>query len=152
MADLRSLDVPDTYQIASDSDLSQQLGEVRLSRALTISATATVGEAIAVLRSDQTGAVVVVDGDTIVGIFTDRDVLKRVAGKQGALDEPVSRYMTRDPVLVRDTDTMATALNKMGDGGFRHIPMLSQGKLAAVVTGRDIMQWLLGRYFDQSSA
>jgi CBS domain-containing protein len=43
---------------------------------------------------------------------------------------------------------MAAALNKMGDGGFRHIPMLHDGNLAGIVTGRDVLQWLLGRYFD----
>ncbi len=149
MTDLRSLDVPDTYQVGSESDLAQLLGDVRLSRPQTISPDATVAEAIAMLRQERSGAVVVVDGDAVVGIFTDRDVLKRVAGNSGALDAPVAKYMTPDPVLLRDTDTMAAALNKMGDGGFRHIPMLSDQKLVAVVTGRDVMQWLLGRYFDQ---
>lgn len=149
--DLRSLDVPDTYQVGSESDLAQLLGEVRLSRAQTVSAGASVAEVIAVLRREPSGAVVIVEGDRVMGIFTDRDVLKRVAGNTEVLSEPISKFMTTDPVLLRDTDTMAAALNKMGDGGFRHIPMLSDGKLAGVVTGRDVMQWLLGRYFDQST-
>ena len=149
--DLRSLDVPDTYQVGSESDLAQLLGDVRLSRAQTVSPGASVADVIAVLRREPSGAVVIVEGDRVMGIFTDRDVLKRVAGNTQALSEPISKFMTTDPVLLRDTDTMAAALNKMGDGGFRHIPMLSDGKLAGVVTGRDVMQWLLGRYFDQSS-
>ena len=151
-SDLRSLDVPDTFQVGSESDLAQVLGEVRLSRPQTVSPGTSVADVIAVLRREPSGAVVIVDEDRVLGIFTDRDVLKRVAGKAETLSHPISRHMTPDPVLLRDTDSMATALNKMGDGGFRHIPMLSDGKLAAVVTGRDIMQWLLGRYFDRSSS
>lgn len=148
MADLRSLDVPDTFQIASDSDLTIRLRDIRLSRVNALPPTAPVREAIASLRQDSVGAVVIVEGVKVVGIFTDRDVLKRVAGNAGALDAPVSQYMTPDPVVLRDDDTMAAALNKMGDGGFRHIPMLHDGKLSGIVTGRDVLQWLLGRYFD----
>ncbi len=152
MQDLRTLDVPDTFQVAPDSDLSCQLNEIRLSRAQTIAPSATVRDAVASLRGEPSGALVVVDGDAVAGIFTDRDVLKRVAGRPGTLDQPVSRFMTPDPVVLRDDDTMAAALNKMGDGGFRHIPMLHDGRLTAVVTGRDIMQWLLGQYFDRATS
>jgi CBS domain-containing protein len=150
MQDLRSLDVPDTFQVAPDSELSCQIREIRISHPQTVPLSVTVREALGVLRGEPSGAVVIVDGERIVGIFTDRDVLKRVAGRDGALDEPVSRFMTPDPVILRDDDTMAAALNKMGDGGFRHIPMVHDGRLTGVVTGRDIMQWLLGQYFDNS--
>lgn len=148
MSDLRSLDVPAAYQIAPESELTRQLKGIRLSKPVTISPTAAVRDAIEALKGDPGGAVVVVEGERVVGIFTDRDALKRIAGDVERLDEPIQRYMTADPVTLRDSDTMAAALNKMGDGGFRHIPMIQDGKLAAIVTVRDIMQWLLGRYFD----
>jgi CBS domain-containing protein len=151
MQDLRSLDVPDTFQVASESDLTCRLDEIRLSRPQTVTRSMTVREVVPILRADPSGAVVVVDDDRIVGIFTDRDVLKRVAGVDGALDQPVSRYMTPDPVILHHDDTMAAALNKMGDGGFRHIPMVRDSRLAAIVTVRDIMHWLLGQYFENST-
>jgi CBS domain-containing protein len=149
MQDLRSLDVPDTFQVASESDLTRRLDEIRLSRPQSVPPSMPVRDVVAILRGDPTGAVVVVADERIVGIFTDRDVLKRVAGVPGALDEPVSRYMTPDPIVLRNDDTMAAALNKMGDGGFRHIPMVRDGRLTSIVTVRDIMQWLLGQYFDR---
>ncbi|MEX0784653.1 MAG: CBS domain-containing protein [Dehalococcoidia bacterium] len=152
MQDLRTLDVPDTFQVASESDLTRRLDEIRLSKPQVVAPSTSVREVLALLRADPAGAVVVVEEERIVGIFTDRDVLKRVAGQPGALDEPVFKYMTPDPVTLRDDDTMAVALNKMGDGGFRHIPMLREGRLTAIVTVRDIMHWLLGQYFDQSRA
>ncbi|HEX6031333.1 MAG TPA: CBS domain-containing protein [Tepidiformaceae bacterium] len=151
MSDLRSLDVPAAFQIAPDTELTRHLGELRLTRPSTILRSATVREAVSALKTGGNGAVVIVDGDAVVGIFTDRDVLKRIAGEPGRLDEPIDRYMTHDPVVLRDTDTMAAALNKMGDGGFRHIPMVRDGKLTGMATGRNVMQWLLGRYFDPSA-
>jgi CBS domain-containing protein len=56
--------------------------------------------------------------------------------------------MTPDPVVLRDDDTMAMALNKMGDGGFRHIPIVKSGELVGIITARDVMSWVLGKYFD----
>lgn len=64
------------------------------------------------------------------------------------MDQPVARFMTPDPVVMRDDDMMAVALNKMGDGGFRHMPVMRDRELVGMITVRDIMNWLLGRYFD----
>lgn len=146
--DLRSIDVPESSQVVSDSDLTMPVSSVRLSRPHTVLATQTVREAIATMKSDPTAAVVVMDGTTVAGIFTDRDVLTRVAGRPGVMDEPVARYMTADPVVMRDDDMMAFALNKMGDGGFRHMPVMHDGELVGMITVRDVMNWVLGRYFD----
>ncbi|MGE3075732.1 MAG: cyclic nucleotide-binding/CBS domain-containing protein [Dehalococcoidia bacterium] len=148
LMDLRSIDVPETAQIASETELAVAISGVRMSRARVVTATNTVREAIAVMKGDPMGAVVIVDSGKVVGIFTDRDVLKKVGANAPALDEPVSRYMTHDPVVLREDDTMAYALNKMGDGGFRHIPVVRNGELIGMITGREIMAWMLGRYFD----
>jgi CBS domain-containing protein len=146
--DLRSIDVPESVQIVSESDLNVSISQVRMTRPRTVAPTLTVRDAIAEMRGDSTGAVVVVDGAKVVGIFTDRDVLKKAAARDGVLDEPVAYYMTQDPVVLREDDTMAHALNKMGDGGFRHIPVVRDGELVGMITVRDIMSWVLGRYFD----
>ncbi len=137
-----------TVHDVSESDLVLPLTEARLSRLHTLPPSATIREAVSVLRDDVSGAVVVVDGDEIVGIFTERDVLRHVAGHPERLNATVAAYMTPDPVILRDTDSMAVALNKMGLGGFRHIPLVHDGRLIAVVTGRDVLRWLMLRYFD----
>ena len=148
LGDLMAIDVPDSAQIASESDLTLPISSMRLAKAQTVSVNATVRDAIAVLRQEAAGAAVVVSGTNIVGIFTERDVLNKVAGRAGAQDASVAVYMTPDPVVLRDDDMMAVALNKMGDGGFRHIPVTRDGRLVAMVTARDVMSWVLGRYFD----
>lgn len=147
MMDLRSIDVPESTQIASESDLTLPVSMARVSRARTVAPTQTVRETIDAMKDDSSGAVVVMDGITVAGIFTDRDVMIRVAGRE-VMDEPIARYMTPDPVVLREDDMMAVALNKMGDGGFRHMPVLREGELVGMITVRDVMSWLLGRYFD----
>ncbi len=134
-------------KIDSD-DLDMLLGSIRWSRATTIGPTATLREAIAAMSVDMTGAVLVVDEGRIAGVFTERDVLRRVAGPAVQLDAPVAEFMTPDPVVLREDDTIAMALNKMGHGGFRHIPLVREGETLGMVTSRDVLQWLMSCYFD----
>jgi len=148
LADLRSVDVPVTAQIASESDLNRPVGSIRLSKAKSVPSSATVREAVAAMQGEASGAVVVTLGGRVAGIFTERDVLKKIAGEPSRLDDLVTAHMTPDPVVLREDDAMAAALNKMGDGGFRHIPIVRDGELVAMVTGRDVWAWILGRYFD----
>ena len=150
MADLHAIGIADAFQAPSESDLSLPLSSLRLSRARTATPQTSVRDAITVMRDDPTGAVVVVNNGVIAGIFTDRDVLKRVAGRPETLEQPISTVMTADPVLLDEAAAIAVALNKMGVGGFRHIPVTRDGALLAIVTGRDVMSWLIGRYFDES--
>ena len=148
MSDLSSIDVPESVQLASESDLLISISAMRITRARTVTATQTVRDAISEMRDDPAGAVVILENGKVAGIFTDRDVLKRAAAREGILDEPVAHYMTHDPVVLREDDTMAYALNKMGDGGFRHIPVVRDGDLLGMITVYDVMNWVLGRYFD----
>ncbi|MBE7519210.1 MAG: CBS domain-containing protein [Thermoflexaceae bacterium] len=124
------------------------LTEIRLSRIKVVPPEITVREAVDALRQEASGAVVVVQNGEVAGIFTERDFLKKIAGHPELLMAPVRDYMTPDPVILRDSDTMAIAVNKMGLGGFRHIPLVHDGRLVALVTGRDVLQWLMMRYFD----
>jgi CBS domain-containing protein len=147
-SDLRTIDIPITMQPANDSDLTLPLSTARLSRPVTIQAGATVREALAEMQATNSGALVVLEGSEIVGMFTERDVLKKLAGEPGSVERKVSEVMTPDPVVLRETDSMAVALNKMGVGGFRHIPLTRDGELVAVVSVRDVLKWVVGRYLD----
>ncbi len=148
LMDLTSVDVPDAAQVLNESDLALPIAAARWSKPVTIQASSTVREAIRLMQAERSGAVVVLDGLAIAGIFTDRDVLTRVATRDDVLDAPVSTVMTPDPVVLREDDLMAYALNKMGDGGFRHIPVVRDGQLVGILTGRDVLNWVMGRYFD----
>ena len=144
---LRNVDIPEPEQAISESAFSAPLASLRLLRPPAVAPTASVRDVVNLLVENRGGAVLVVDGDSLSGIFTERDVLKKVAGRPGALDAPVAEYMTTDPVVVRENETVAVALHKMADGGFRHVPMgTAQGY--RVVTASDALQWVVERYIE----
>jgi CBS domain-containing protein len=145
---LWELPLPGWALETNESQFAVPISALRTSRPLTVRPDMPIAEVLRAIAHDASGAAVVVDGDRVVGIFTDRDVLLKVAGA-GSHTGPVSDYMTADPVVLRDDDLMATALHKMGSGGFRHIPLTRDGRLVSIVTARDIVTWLLGRYFDE---
>ena len=144
---LRSVDIPEPQQALSESAFSAPLASLRLQSPPALAPSASVREAVTLLVENKGGVVLVVEGDTLSGIFTERDVLKKVAGRPGALDAPVAEYMTTDPVVVREDETVAVAVHKMADGGFRHVPM-GTTRGYRVVTASDALRWVVERYIE----
>jgi CBS domain-containing protein len=106
---------------------------------LTVSAEATLGEAASQMTARGVGAVVVLEGDAIAAILTERDVMKAVAaGCDGSAS--VSDWMTRHPDTIEPTDTTDHAASLMIHGGFRHLPVVEEGKVVGIVSIRDLMR------------
>ena len=88
------------------------------------------------------GTVLVVDADgKLAGIFSERDLLLRVpdeAAKSGT--QPLSEFMTPNPETVRLDDPLALALQKMDVGGYRHLPVVTDGTPVGVISVRDLMR------------
>jgi len=92
------------------------------------------------------GCVMVVDKDKLVGIFSERDALMKLnTDASKFMDRPISQFMTPDPVTLETSDKIAFALQKMNVGGYRHLPILFAGKLAGVISIRDILRYLTER-------
>ena len=85
---------------------------------LSLPPSATVADAVRMMREHRVGCLLVVASDRLVGIITERDLLLKL--EQGDLDRPVSHLMTPDPEVLGLADPIAYALNKMSVGGFRH--------------------------------
>lgn len=99
---------------------------------------ASVADAIAAMREHRSSCVLVVQDDTIVGVFTDRDVLTRVLGATRAPSAiPLCEVMTPDPVTLGPDDTIAYAINAMAVGGFRTVPIADQ-KVIGILTVQDV--------------
>ncbi|MBF6605030.1 MAG: CBS domain-containing protein [Chloroflexi bacterium] len=96
-----------------------------------------MSEALESMRDEAVDALLVVDRGRLVGIFTERDALLKLAGRRLA-GLTVGDVMTRDPVVLRRDDTVAVAINKMAVGGFRHIPLVELGRPTGIVTARDV--------------
>ena len=106
---------------------------------LTVTAQATLGEAASAMAERGVGAVVVLDGEAIAAILTERDVMKAVAaGRDGSA--PVTEWMTRHPDTIEPDDTTDHAASLMIHGGFRHLPVVEDGALVGIVSIRDLMR------------
>jgi CBS domain-containing protein len=121
--------------------LGEHLDELGAPPPLTVSPDTPVDVAIARMTEAEADCVLVTEGDRLVGIFTDRDAVLRAAGKP--LDSfHVRDVMTTDPVVLRHDDPIAVAIHKMAVGGFRHIPIVEDGRPTGVVTARDVFHHL----------
>ena len=90
----------------------------------------------------EVGTVLVVDGDgRLVGIFSERDLLTKVAGLHADYRGlPVRDFMTPNPETVTADDPLAVALHKMDLGGYRHLPVVQVGKPVGMISVRDLMR------------
>jgi CBS domain-containing protein len=88
------------------------------------------------------GAVLVMDGDRLEGILTERDILKAVAAGL-AEDARVREWMTRHPETIDASEATGQAAALMIHGGFRHLPVVEDGKIAGIVSIRDLMRLTL---------
>jgi CBS domain-containing protein len=106
---------------------------------LTIAAGATIGEAAAQMAARGVGAVVLLDGEAIAAILTERDVMKAVAaGHDGSA--PAADWMTKHPETIEPSDTTDHAASLMIHGGFRHLPVVDEGRVVGIVSIRDLMR------------
>ena len=97
----------------------------------------SVAKAARMMKKSKVGAVLVVDKGRLVGIFTERDAVYRVMALGLEPDEtPLSEVMTRDPKTVEPNDSFGTALLLMHENGFRHVPVIKEGRPIGVVSAR----------------
>lgn len=118
---------------------------------LTVAAEATVGEVLQKMVAESIGCVMVMDGEKLVGIFTESDALMKVNSNVVALaNKPIRTVMTPNPVTLEMDHKIAFVLHKMHVGGYRHLPILREGKLAGISSIRDILNYLAERIVSQA--
>jgi CBS domain-containing protein len=131
--------------------LTDAIRELPPKTAVTMPHDTPVGEAIAMMQSRSFGALLITDAGRLCGIFTERDVLKKIAGRAVDLARtPVEALMTRDPETLRPEHPIAVAMNRMQLGGYRHIPIVDRaGAPVGIVSVRDIVEYII-RLFPQA--
>jgi CBS domain-containing protein len=111
--------------------------------ALIVSPETTVRRILEQFVARSVGCAVVVANREVVGIFTERDVLDRLNVDAAELgDHPVSEFMTSPVETVGPDDRVAFALHKMDLGGYRHLPVVDEGRITGYISVRDILSHL----------
>jgi CBS domain-containing protein len=110
-------------------------------RKLLIAAPQTsVSEAARLMADKQVGALLVVEGEQLVGIFTERDALFRViAPGRDPNSTPLADVMTPNPKTVAPEKSFGHAMLVMHENGFRHMPVIEDGKPIGIVSARDAL-------------
>lgn len=110
----------------------------------------TVGAVIDELRERGRGSVMVMQGSKLVGMFTERDVMKRIDMSAPNWDEiPVGELMTPEPRTIRTDQTVEDAINLMVAGGYRHLPTVApDGALVGIISIRDLLIHIVGYFPD----
>jgi CBS domain-containing protein len=109
---------------------------------LTVEPQDRLGEVAQRMVDRDVGAVLVMEGEALAGILTERDVLRAVAAGIDA-DTLVSDWMTRDPETMAPDDTTAHAAVLMIHGGFRHLPLMEGDTPVGMLSIRDLMRVVL---------
>ncbi len=108
---------------------------------VSVSADTTVAEAVRLLAARRIGAVPVFDGDAVLGIFSERDVIHSLEREgAAALDRRVSEVMTSPAITVRPDESILGALALMTQRRIRHLPVIEGGKCVGLVSIGDLVK------------
>ena len=108
----------------------------------TIGPDATVSEVADLLHSRRVGALVVLDADQVVGIVSERDVVRAVAeGGAGSLSQPIRDFMTSNVLFAEPGETVDFLLGRMTDRRIRHLPVCKSDRLLGIVSIGDLVKW-----------
>ncbi|MCS6976451.1 MAG: CBS domain-containing protein [Gemmatales bacterium] len=120
---------------------------LNMSTPVTLSPRDSVRQAVAVMQQHRIGCVVVVQDGKLAGIFTERDLLKRIVAVGRPLSLTLAECMTAKPVTVRSSDPIGKAMRCMTEGGYRHLPVLDeQDRVVGVLSVRRIVRYLVEHF------
>ena len=125
--------------MAAGEGKARTVGEIMSRPAVTATADESIAAAASRMGELRVGSVVVVDGERPVGILTERDLV-RLAADSADGNATVADWMTRDPDSVAPDVEATTAFARLAEHGYRHIPVVDDGRLVGVVSMRDLMR------------
>ena len=142
--DLRHESLPKPTEGLQKRIMSDSISHLNPSQPVLVRPETSALEAIQKMQEQHLGSALIVNEEgTLVGIFTDQDVLQKVGFNASDLaDLPIHTLMTLAPITLKAEDSIAFALNKMSVGGFRHIPIVKRGKPMGIVTVKDLFHYL----------
>ncbi len=121
---------------------------------VTIEPGASLAAVAKLLAEKRIGTVLILGADRhLVGIISERDIVRALAARGAvALDEPVSRTMTRRVETCNEGETIGSIMERMTKGKFRHVPVVEQGRLVGIVSIGDVVKHRLQEMERESAA
>lgn len=116
-----------------------RLGDIMSREVFSVSPGASVTEVARAMVQGRVGSAIVVDGPWLLGIFTERDVLRAAASGAELTAAAISDWMTKDPVTVGPDTDSEEAAGIMATHGFRHLPVVEGDTVLGVVSLRDLL-------------
>lgn len=128
----------------------ERVSHLDLSRYVTVETGTSVREVLNQMHEQGHNCVLVTDGGRLAGIFTERDVLRKIIQAPDTWRRPVDEFMTADPDTIRPDELVAHALQLMNAGHYRNVPVVNdQGRLVGNVTHYALMAFLCDRFPDE---
>jgi CBS domain-containing protein len=124
----------------------ESVSRLRPTPAWYVTAEQTVADAVALMREKKVGCVLVCADERIVGIFTERDLMQRVLAPERDLTTPIVECMTPNPVIVDPKDPISVAIRRMIEGGYRHLPVVHDGKPLGILSVKRIVHYLVEHF------
>ena len=119
-----------------------RVGDVMSRELVTVEPATPVGEAVALMSQRKVGSVLISLDGRLDGIFTERDVVRAVSHSADATGDAVEAWMSPRPTSVEADLSIGQALDLMLQSGFRHLPVTEAGRLAGMVSMRDLSRAL----------
>ena len=149
MMALTPMDEPQGETPLEESLIHESVASLDPKTAVMVAPDTSVREAVATMVANDIGCVLVGGGGAVRGIFSERDLLVKLARRMPeAQDDPVERYMTPNPEMLEGATPLAFALNRMSLGDFRHLPVTEKGRLRGIISLRDFLGLLFRWYPD----
>jgi CBS domain-containing protein len=125
----------------------ESVSRLHPSSPLQAAPSATVGDAVTLLRRAGVGCLLVVEDGRLVGIFTERDLTQRILAVGKSFTEPLSECMTPNPVTVYAKDSIRSAVRKMEAGGYRHLPVMDErDRPVGLLSVKQIVHYLVEHF------
>ena len=149
LEDLTHLDRPRPGSAVERSLMRDPLSALQPPVPQRVAPDAPVEEVVRAMVGRHIGAILVWEGDNLVGIFSERDLIVRLGDRYHELkDRPIREFMTPKPEVLRINDTIAYALNRMDVGDYRHLPILddTHSYPTGIIAVRDILFYIASQY------
>lgn len=131
--------------------LDDPVNSLALRKPIMIQGETSIADSLQLMKDERIGCLLITEDDILVGIFTERDIIRRIVGKNLSHEDiDVQDYMTSEPDTLREDAPLAFALNYMVLGGYRHVPIVDKNnKPLACLSIKDIVKHIGNYYFSE---